>query len=125
VSASAGVLKLVIDESVGHPIIERLRHEGYDIQAIEDAAPGADDTIVLDIATRSGGILMTEDKDFGDLIYQRHLPLGAGVILLRLEGMPTADKCDHIAAVMHSRGAEMTGAFTVISTKLVRIRPWP
>lgn len=118
-------MRLVIDESVGYPIIERLRQDGHEILAIEDLAPAADDTIVLDIAAREASILLTEDKDFGDLVYQHHLPIGPGIILLRLEGMTTLEKCERVASILRARAAEFGGAFTVIMPNSVRIRTLP
>lgn len=121
-ASSTGGVVIVADESIGHPIVERLRHEGYRIRAIEDVAPSVDDDIVLDIAARENALLLTEDKDFGDLVYQRHLPIGEGIALLRLEGMTTEAKCDRVAEVFAQRLVEMRQSFTVITQRSVRIR---
>lgn len=118
-----GGVVIVADERIGHPIVERrLRLEGYHIRAIEDVAPSVDDDIVLDIAARESALLLTEDKDFGDLVYQGHLPVGEGIVLLRLEGMTTEAKCDRVAEIFAQRLLEMRQSFTVVAQRSVRIR---
>lgn len=65
--------------------------------------------------------LVTADKDFGELVF-RQRRVNAGIVLLRLAGLPAGLKADQVARVFQTRAVEMTGAFSVISPGVVRIR---
>jgi predicted nuclease of predicted toxin-antitoxin system len=68
--------------------------------------------------------LLTEDKDFGELVY-RLGRVHAGVVLIRLAGLPPSSKADTVAKVLQDHAAELPGAFSVISAGAVRIRKPP
>jgi hypothetical protein len=65
--------------------------------------------------------LLTEDKDFGELAY-RLGRVHAGVVLIRLAGLPPLLKAETVASVLHDRAVELPGDFSVISPGAVRIR---
>jgi hypothetical protein len=65
--------------------------------------------------------LLTEDKDFGELVY-RLGRVHAGIVLIRLSGLPLSTKADVAAKVLQDHAAALQGAFTVISAGAVRIR---
>jgi hypothetical protein len=67
-------------------------------------------------------LLLTCDKDFGELVFRQRL-VNAGVVLARLEGLVAASKADIVSEAVKNHYAEMVGAFTVISPGLLRIRP--
>jgi predicted nuclease of predicted toxin-antitoxin system len=114
-------MTFVADESVAVAIIDRLRAEGHTLEAIRDTARGSSDDVVLARANQLQAILLTEDKDFGEMVYR----LGAvhpGVVLIRLGGVPRDQRVDLVAQVVRDHEAELPGAFTVISRGGVRIR---
>ena len=84
-------MKLLADESVDWPIIARLRDDGHDVPAIAEDSPGLPDLGVLARAHAEGVVLITGDKDFGELVYRQKLP-HAGVLLLRLAGGGRGDE---------------------------------
>jgi predicted nuclease of predicted toxin-antitoxin system len=61
-------MRLVADESCDGAVVRALRAAGHDVLAIAEVAPGADDSTVIDLAGRANSILLTEDKDFGQLV---------------------------------------------------------
>jgi hypothetical protein len=65
---------LVADECVDFSIIECLRKRGIEVFAIVEQDPSIIDEDVLDIAVRMGAPLITEDKDFGELVFRLKLP---------------------------------------------------
>jgi predicted nuclease of predicted toxin-antitoxin system len=75
----------------------------------------------VDIGTDGGSILVTADKDFGELVF-RLRRASAGVILLRLAGVPNLMKAEIAAATIAAHESEMAGAFIVIEPNKVRIR---
>lgn len=83
--------------------------------------PGISDDEVLDLANREGAILLTFDKDFGELVF-RLGRIAAGVVLIRLFGLPPADKAEILTNAISTYSNELLGAFTVITSKSIRIR---
>jgi predicted nuclease of predicted toxin-antitoxin system len=114
-------MKLLADESVDRPIVERLRNEGHNVLYVAELAPSISDDEVLRLANDEDAILLTVENDFGELVFRQHRVHG-GVILIRLFGISSTVKAEIIAQVFQERAAEMPDAFTVISPGIVRIR---
>ena len=117
-------MNLLADESVDRPIVERLRQEGYDVVYVAELAPSISDDDVLQQANERSALLLTSDKDFGDLVF-RQRRVHVGVVLLRLDGLPNAAKAEVVAEVFRDRAAQLPGAFIVVSPGNVRIRQNP
>jgi predicted nuclease of predicted toxin-antitoxin system len=117
-------MKLLADESVDGPIVARLRSDGHQVAWIADDSPGLKDEAVLARAHGDGVVLISADKDFGELVYRRRSP-HAGVLLLRLSGLDEAEKCDLVSRAVNERGAELGGAFSVLANDTLRIRRDP
>ena len=66
-------------------------------------------------------VLITEDKDFGELVYRQRL-VHLGVVLVRLHGLPSTSKARIVSQAVLQHGSELPNAFTVISPGMVRIR---
>ncbi|MBN2204165.1 MAG: DUF5615 family PIN-like protein [Thermoleophilia bacterium] len=115
-------MRLLADEGVEVGIVARLRAEGHDLVYIAELAPGTSDDAVLDLAAREERLLLTADKDFGELVFR----LGRaahGVLLLRLAGLSQAAKAETAALALREHGEEMRSAFAVVTPGLVRVRP--
>jgi predicted nuclease of predicted toxin-antitoxin system len=63
-------MKLLADEGVDKPIVDLLRSSGFDVHYILETYQGAEDETVLQIAHEETRILITQDKDFGELVYR-------------------------------------------------------
>lgn len=114
-------MNLLADESVDKPIVERLRQDSHTVPYIAESEPGIDDDSVLHQANRNGALLITADRDFGELIF-RMGQIHSGVVLIRLTGQSAETKARIVSAVFTDRGHELLSAFTVISPGRVRIR---
>ena len=79
---------------------------------------------VLQIARERDAVLVTGDKDFGELVFRRRL-IHRGVILLRLSGLDPDDKAAVLASVIVAHESEMIDGFSVIGPSSVRIRSIP
>ena len=115
-------MKFLADESVDDPVVVLLGKNTYDVDYIKEVCPGANDEVVLKLALDSNSILITMDKDFGELVYrkkQQH----TGVILLRLEGHTPMQRANIVLSVFEKHATELVSAFTVIQPNLSRIRP--
>jgi len=109
---------IVADESVDFRIVTELRTIGLDVCAICEEQPSIPDAIVLDIADKRNALLITEDKDFGELVFRLRLP-HKGILLIRIEDR---SKIALIAHTIAENYDELCGRFAVINDKKLRIR---
>ena len=77
-------MQFLANEDVPVASVRRLRVAGYDIAGIIEDSPGAKDESVLSRAHAEQRIILTFDRDYGELIYRRRLPFPAGVAYFRL-----------------------------------------
>lgn len=117
-------MNLLADEGVDRPVVERLRQEGHDVVYVAELSPSITDDEVLQIANDRNALVVTADKDFGEMVF-RQGRVHAGVVLLRLHGLSNAAKADVVAEVFRDRVADLPGGFSVISPGMVRIRHHP
>ncbi len=114
-------MEFVADECVDGHILRALRSAGHIVRDIHETDPGASDEQVLRIAHSGATILITEDKDFGDLVFaskSQH----SGILLIRLDGFSPPDKVARVMMALGHHINELQGAFTVIDKNKVRIR---
>ena len=62
---------MLADENINQQIVERLRQDGHTVWYVVEMEPGISDDVVLDLANREGALLLTGDKDFGELYHVR------------------------------------------------------
>jgi predicted nuclease of predicted toxin-antitoxin system len=114
-------VNLFADESVEGPVVDRLRLDAHEVVYVAELTPSVVDDEVLQQANARGSVLVTGDKDFGELVFRQGL-VHSGVVLLRLAGLANATKAEIVADVCRRHAAELIGAFTVITPGQVRIR---
>jgi len=76
-------VRWLADECVDAGLVSHLRTDGHDVVSMAETATAASDDEVLIQAQTEGRVLLTEDKDFGDLVFRRGQPV-PGVVLLRI-----------------------------------------
>jgi predicted nuclease of predicted toxin-antitoxin system len=64
-------VNFLADENIDQPIVERLRQENHQVWYIAEIAPNISDDIVLKLALDEKAILLTSDKDFGELVFRQ------------------------------------------------------
>ena len=64
-------MRWLADECVAAPLVALLRTNGHDVLYVAEAAAGLSDADVIVLALREQRLLLTEDKDFGDLVFRR------------------------------------------------------
>ena len=84
-------------------------------------SPGITDQAVLLESRVSARVLITADKDFGELVF-RQRQATVGVFLLRLSGLTPAMKVALVSAAVREHASGFTGAFVVLSRRSLRIR---
>lgn len=115
-------MRLLADECVPGATVRALREVGLDVAWMSDTAPGEADEAVLKRAYDEGRILVTEDKDFGELTVR----LGhrtRGVIALALWSLPAAERTARAVAAIAAVGQEASGSLVIIEPSRLRRRP--
>jgi predicted nuclease of predicted toxin-antitoxin system len=115
-------MRFLADENVSRFVVERLRAAGFDVAAIGSISPGASDDKVLAAARREGLILITEDRDFGQLVVRQRLEI-QGVVLLELDRLSNVAESDRVATAIAANAGKLSGNLFVIEPGRVRIRP--
>ena len=112
---------ILADENVERRVVLLLCDNGYAVDYIAEQASGIDDAAVLDRAVKGYDLLLTGDKDFGELHFHQGFA-HKGVLLYRLDRMPTMDKARLILKTLQENEAELQFAFTVVTPVKMRIR---
>ena len=117
-------MNFLADESCAGPVVRALRDAGHDVVAIAEVARGATDEQVLGRALNEKRVLITEDRDFGELVYARGRS-SAGVILVRFDSRARQAKTATVVEAVAKLGSRLHDAFTVIEVGRVRISSRP
>lgn len=114
-------MNLVADEGVDRQIVDRLRQDGHQVLYVAEMQPGIPDDAVVDLANREDALLVTADKDFGELVFRGRRPT-PGVILIRLAGLAPTAKAEIVASAIRIHGTQLPRSFAVITPKALRVR---
>lgn len=115
-------MNILADESVDRQIVERLRQDGHDVLYVAEVEPSISDDVVLERANKKRALLVTGDKDFGEIVFRDNRLSSGGVVLLRLAGLSTERKAAFVSEVFQTHGAQFPHHFSVIAPGKVRIR---
>lgn len=115
-------MKIAADECCDALLVAGLRQDGHDVWYAKESAAGQDDATILKLASQSERILLTEDKDFGELVVRLGLP-AYGIVLLRLNPADSPAKLLRLRAVITSHVSRLEGSFVVVDTAQTRFRP--
>lgn len=117
-------MRILADENVPGHTVHALREQGHDVAWVAADAPGASDTQVIERAIAEERIVMTFDKDFGELAFRSGLPVSIGVVLLRVHTEDPTTLTRIVAAAIESR-TDWAGHFAVIEPNRIRLTPLP
>jgi predicted nuclease of predicted toxin-antitoxin system len=115
-------MKFLADENFPGEAVRFLRRAGHDVASVAADAPSSSDRDVLARASGEERVLLTFDKDFGELAWKERLPAGCGVILFRC-AMPAPGLVGSALAAMVAQRDDWPGHFSVIEDGRVRMRP--
>jgi predicted nuclease of predicted toxin-antitoxin system len=117
-------MRFLANENFPLDAVEAVRNCGHDVAWIRTDAPGSKDPDVLKRAMSEQRILLTFDKDFGDLAFQFGLPATCGIVLFRLQARSSAALAALVVAALQSR-TDWAGHFSVVQLGRIRTRPLP
>jgi predicted nuclease of predicted toxin-antitoxin system len=113
-------LKFLVDECVGLLVAHWLKENGFDTISIMAEMPGISDDEVLAKAFLENRILITSDKDFGDMIFKKK-SAHHGIILLRIQSKIALSKIQVLENLLKNHSHELFDNFIVISDSGIRI----
>lgn len=113
-------LKILADESVDYRIIEYLRDRRYDIKSVMDSRPGLSDHEIVRWAQKDKSLILTEDRDFGELVFSQKMKVG--VLYLRYNHTKWLAISKICQTVIEKYKDELYFRFTVITEKKIRTR---
>ena len=115
-------MRFVADENIEAEIVQRLREEGHQVWFVAEIARGIVNGAVLELANQQQAVLLTSDKDFGELLF-REKRFSRGVVLLRVpEQRSPMEKAEIVSKAVREYGEQLLGAFAVITPRSTRIR---
>ena len=113
-------MRFLVDECTGPGVARWLRAQDHDVFSVYDQARGEEDRALIDTANREERILITNDKDFGELVY-RERAVHAGVILLRLQNERSTNQIAVLEKILKSYSGRLPGRFVVATEEKIRI----
>src|SRR3954452_2708209 len=114
-------MRWLADECVAASLITFLREGGHDVLYVAETAGGLSDTDVIALALRENRIMLTDDKDFGDLVFRRRQAV-SGVVLMRVAPEMPKLKSQRLTAAIERYGNELFGRYVVIEDSRLRSR---
>ena len=114
-------MKFLVDEAVEYSVVLFLRKLGYDTISVAEYFPGIEDQKILLFAYRENRIIITNDKDFGELIYKYQFP-HKGVIFFRLMQEDSKSKVSRLNILLEKYKDRIRNSFIVIDETKVRFR---
>jgi predicted nuclease of predicted toxin-antitoxin system len=117
-------LRFLADESSDFALVRALRAEGYDVLAVSEVMTRSDDRSLLHQANEEKRILLTEDKDFGWLVFISHAE-STGVILVRFPANARQSMAQSVIRVVREQAGNLFNAFVVVQPGHIRISHKP
>jgi predicted nuclease of predicted toxin-antitoxin system len=114
-------VRWLADECVAASLVISLRAVGHDVVYVAEAAASLSDADVIALAMRENRLLLTEDKDFGDLVFRREFSV-PGVVLIRIYPDDIDLKTARLAAAIDRYGGDLFGRYMVIEEGRFRSR---
>jgi predicted nuclease of predicted toxin-antitoxin system len=121
---STAALRFLADESCDFAVVRALRAEGYDVLAVSEVTHRSDDRDLIEQANRENRIVLTEDKDFGWLVFASHVD-SAGVVLIRFPGNLRQTLAQTITQLAREQAEQLLNAFVVVQPGHIRVSRKP
>jgi len=114
-------MQFLADENLEKPIVDWLREEGHDVIYIAEEAPSIKDEKIIQLALKENRILITNDKDFGELVFH-YGNITSGIILIRSKDKRFQKKLELVKQVLKEIKNKISGNFIVVNENGIRIK---
>lgn len=117
-------MQILADENCPGDLVAALQSAGHDVAWIRADARGSKDSAILERAQVEGRLILTFDKDFGELAFRTRLPAASGIIFCRLHGLLPQRIVAIVLAALNTQ-SDLAGRFTVITEQRIRVIALP
>lgn len=118
-------MRFLANENFPLSSVHKLREAGLDIVSVIEMMAGAKDERILSHAHQEGQIILTFDRDYGELIYRQKLPVPVGVIYFRFTPLTPEEPAEYILNLLANQKIRLESKFTVARREQIRQRPLP
>lgn len=115
-------MRFLADECCDRIIVAALRDAGHDVRYLCEESTGADDKTILQQAYQDERIIVTEDKDFGELVHRLHYET-RGIVLIRISDTMRPAKARRVRELTRRHGDQVPDRFVVVEAHQTRFRP--
>ncbi len=113
-------MRFLVDECTGPAVARWLRERGHDVVSVYEQARASADDVVIQMAHDEARIVITNDKDFGELVF-RSRRSHCGVVLLRLNDERPSSKIHVLSRLLEFYADKLQGSFIVVSERRIKI----
>ena len=118
------MMRWIANENVSGTVIRTLRDRGHDVLSVKESLRGTGDPHILAQAQADERVLVTHDKDFGELAFRSHLPASCGIILFRFRLRSPAYAARRMLEILR-QAQDWHGKLSVVEESRVRMIPMP
>jgi predicted nuclease of predicted toxin-antitoxin system len=115
-------VRWLADECISARLVKLLRESGHDVSYGAEMAPGESDATLIGVAHRENRLLLTDDKDFGELVIRRRWA-APGLVLMRVTSDEPHVRWERLQAAIERFGEGLYGQYVVVEDARFRIRP--
>lgn len=116
-------MRFLANENVPLASVRILQQSGHDVSSASEELPGARDADVLTRAVDEERVVLTFDRDYGELIFRRRHAAPPGVVYFRFEPETPDETAERLLSLLRGSGVQLEGQFTVVERGQVRQRP--
>lgn len=113
-------MRLLADESCDFAVVVGVRVAGHDVVSIAERMPGVEDEKVIELAASERRLLLTEDKDFGQLVFAAAKE-NSGVILIRYPASTRQTLVEAVVKLLAERADALYSRFVVMEPGRIRV----
>lgn len=117
-------MRILANENFPGDAVAALAQRGHDVAWVRSDAPGSNDWKVLEWAAAEDRVVITFDKDFGELAFRAKLPASSGIVLFRISAPSSAYVARVAVAALESR-TDWAGHFAVVEDARIRMTVLP
>jgi predicted nuclease of predicted toxin-antitoxin system len=114
-------VRWLADECISARLVKLLRDEGHDVAYAAEMAAGVIDTDLIALANRDARLLLTDDKDFGELVIRQQW-IVPGLVFMRIDSEHPQARWERLQAAIAQFGESLFGRYTVVENARFRYR---
>ncbi len=116
------MIKFLANENVPFATVRELRNNGFDVFSISENFPSIKDEAVVLFASAENRVIITFDRDYGELVFKKRLNFTAGVIYFRIQSFLPEKPAEILLRLISTGNIRFEGYFTVIGENHIRQR---